>query len=153
MPKIDMEAMDWAGGSSYPSPFRERVAGRVRKRLGDAGGLTQFGANLTRLDPGATSALRHWHQVEDEFVYVLEGEVVLIEEDGETPMTAGEAAAFKAGVANGHHFVNRSDRPAFYLEVGTRSPTERASYPDDDLAGVKENGRFTFTRKDGSAFD
>ncbi|MCW2307080.1 cupin domain-containing protein [Rhodobium gokarnense] len=153
MPKVDIEAMEWQGGSSYPSPYRERVAGRVRKRLGDAGGLSQFGANLTRLDPGAMSALRHWHQVEDEFVFVVEGEVVLIEDDGETPMTAGDAATFKAGVANGHHFVNRSDRPALYLEVGTRSPTERANYPDDDLAGIKEDGRFVFTRKDGSSFD
>ncbi|MBB4304864.1 putative cupin superfamily protein [Rhodobium orientis] len=153
MPKVDIETMEWAGGSSYPSPFRERVAGRMRKRLSDAGGLTQFGAHLTRLDPGAMSALRHWHENEDEFVFVVSGEVVLIEDDGETPMAAGDAATFKAGVANGHHFVNRSDGPAFYLEVGTRSPTERATYPDDDLAGVKENGRFVFTRKDGGACD
>lgn len=152
MPKIDIDAIDWKGGTGYPAPFAERVAGRFRKRLGDAGGLSQFGVNLTRLEPGAMSALRHWHEAEDEFVYVLQGELVLIEDDGETPLRAGEAAAFKAGAANGHHLVNRSDAPALYLEIGTRAPAERAHYPDDDLVAVKEPGGYRFTRRDGSAY-
>ncbi|GIX15107.1 MAG: transcriptional regulator [Paracoccaceae bacterium] len=150
MPRIDIAAIDWAGGSGYPAPFAARVAGRFRKRLGNAAGLTQFGVNLTRLEPGAMSALRHWHENEDEFVYVLEGELVLVEEGGETRLTPGDAAAFKAGVANGHHLVNRSDRPALYLEIGTRAARERAHYPDDDLAAVKDAGGYRFTRKDGT---
>ncbi|PRX35362.1 Uncharacterized conserved protein, cupin superfamily [Meinhardsimonia xiamenensis] len=152
MPRIDIDAIDWKGGTGYPAPFAARVGGRFRKRLGDAGGLTQFGVNLTRLEPGAMSALRHWHEAEDEFVYVLQGELVLIEDDGETPLRAGEAAAFKAGVANGHHLVNRSDAPALYLEIGTRAEAERVSYPDDDLMAVKEAGAYRFTRRDGSAY-
>ena len=153
MPKIDIAALGWKGGSGYPAPFADRVGGRSRKRLGDAGGLSQFGVNLTRLEPGAMSALRHWHEAEDEFVYVLEGELTLVEEEGETPLRAGEAAAFKAGVANGHHLVNRSQAPAIYLEIGTRAAEERAHYPDDDLAVTKANGAYHFTRKDGSEIE
>ncbi|RMF39866.1 MAG: cupin domain-containing protein [Alphaproteobacteria bacterium] len=150
MPKIDIAAIDWAGGSGYPAPFAARIGGRFRKRLGNAGGLDQFGVNLTRLEPGAMSALRHWHESEDEFVYVLEGELVLIEDEGETRLGPGDAAAFRAGIANGHHLVNRSNAPALYLEIGTRAADERAHYPDDDLAVVKEGGRYRFTRKDGT---
>jgi len=153
MPKIDTGALEWKTGSGYPAPFAGRVGGRARKRLGDAGGLTQFGVNLTRLDPGAMSALRHWHEVEDEFVYVVSGELVLVEEDGETVLRAGDAAAFKAGVDNGHHLLNCSAAPAHYLEIGTRADAERAHYPDDDLAVVKRSGTFRFTRKDGTEFD
>ncbi|MDQ7079888.1 MAG: cupin domain-containing protein, partial [Paracoccaceae bacterium] len=97
MPKLDIDALEWKTGSGYPAPFSERVGGRAKKRLGDAGGLTQFGVNLTRLDPGAMSALRHWHEVEDEFVYVVSGELVLVEEGSETLLRAGDAASFKAG--------------------------------------------------------
>ena len=153
MPKIDIAALGWKGGSGYPAGFAERVGDRARKRLGDAGGLSQFGVNLTRLAPGAMSALRHWHEVEDEFVYVIEGELTLIEDEGETPLRAGDAAAFKAGVADGHHLVNRSDAPATYLEIGTRAAEERAHYPDDDLAVTKANGAWQFTRKDGSEIE
>jgi len=153
MPKLDIDALEWKTGSGYPAPFSARVGGRAKKRLGDAGGLTQFGVNLTRLDPGAMSALRHWHEVEDEFVDVVSGELVLVEEGSETLLRAGDAAAFKAGVNNGHHLVNRSDAPATYLEIGTRADTERAHYPDDDLAVVKRDGKFRFTRKDGTEFD
>lgn len=121
MPRIDIDAIEWKGGTGYPEPFRALVEGRVRKRLGDAGGLTQFGVNLTRLGPGSASAHRHWHENEDEFVFILDGEVTLIEDDGETILRAGDAATFKAGVANGHHLVNRSGRDVTYLEIGTRA--------------------------------
>lgn len=153
MPKIDIDAMEFEGGSGYPAPFQAQVAGRMRKRLGNAAGLSQYGVNLSRLDPGAMSALRHWHEQEDEFVYVLEGELTLIEDEGETLLRSGEAAGFKAGVANGHHLVNKGDAPALYLEIGTRAHTERAHYPDDDLAVTKEGTNFAFTRKDGTSYE
>jgi uncharacterized cupin superfamily protein len=129
------------------------VHGREKRALGDLAGLTQFGVNLTRLKPGAASALRHWHEQEDEFVFVVEGELVLIEDDGETVLKQGEAAGFKAGVANGHQLVNRSDRDALYLEIGTRAAHERAHYPDDDMALMRDaQGKFTITRKSGEPY-
>ena len=133
MPKIDIAAIPVRTGSDYPEEFRPVVVGRERQRLGDAGGLTQFGVNLTRLRPGAASALRHWHEVEDELVYVLEGELVLVEDSGETILRAGDAATFKSGVANGHHLVNRSGRDAILLEIGTRPERDVVHYPDVDL--------------------
>jgi uncharacterized cupin superfamily protein len=138
MPKIDIAAIGLRTGTSYPEPLRDMVKGRERKPLGDAGGLTQFGVNYTRLRPGAASAHRHWHEREDEFVYVLEGELVLVEDDGETVLGPGDAAAFKSGVANGHHLVNRSDRDAVVLEIGTRGSHERCHYPDVDLEMVSD---------------
>lgn len=152
MPKIDIEGMEWASGSTYPAPFQAAVAARTRKRLGDAVGLSQYGVNLTRLDPGAKSALRHWHEEEDEFVYLLDGELTLIEDDGETILRPGDAAGFKAGTANAHHLVNLSDQPATYLEIGTRAPHERAHYPDDDLQLNRTGPDYNFARKDGSAY-
>lgn len=134
----------------YPPQHAPAVAGRAKRALGDHFGLTQYGVNLTVLAPGAASALRHWHEVEDEFIYVLEGELTLIDDNGEHPLSPGMCAGFKAGVANGHKLVNRSQSLASYLEVGLRSPEERAHYPDVDLMGVKREGKFTFTRKDGS---
>ncbi|RMH42641.1 MAG: cupin domain-containing protein [Alphaproteobacteria bacterium] len=152
MPKIDIDALPWREGTGYPAPFAARVGGRARRRLGDAGGLTQFGVNLTRLAPGAMSALRHWHENEDEFVMVLEGELVLVEEGTETVLRPGDAAAFPAGAPNGHHLVNRSDAPALYLEIGTRAEAERAHYPDDDLMAEKTAHGFRFTRRDGTEY-
>jgi uncharacterized cupin superfamily protein len=141
MPKIDIDGLNIEARTGYPEPFRKVVEGRSRKRLGNAAGLTQFGVNLTTLKPGAASALRHWHAVEDEFVYILAGEVVLCEDDSEVVLRPGDAAGFKAGVANGHHLVNRSGRDAVFLEVGTRSGNERAEYPDVDLRFERdENG-------------
>lgn len=139
-------------GTVYPAVFAHVVNGRSKRALGDQFGLDQFGVNLTTLAPGAASALRHYHQREDEFVYVLDGELTLVDNSGEHPMTPGMCAGFKAGVANGHQLVNRSSKPATYIEIGTRSPDEAASYPDVDLKGVKAAGKFTFTRKDGSAY-
>ena len=152
MPKIDVSAIPLSTGSSYPEHFREMVKGRERKALGDAGRLTQFGVNLTRLKPGAATAHRHWHEQEDELVYILEGELVLIEDEGETLLRAGDAAAFKAGVANGHHLVNRSESDAVLLEIGTRSKAERAHYPDIDLAFVSDDGGRHFNRKSGEPY-
>lgn len=150
MPKIDVDSIAWKGGTGYPPPFDQLVEGRHRKRLGDALGLTQFGVNLTRLEPGAASAQRHWHENEDEFVYVLSGQAMLVEDEGETILGPGDAAAFKAGVANGHHLINRSEEPVFYLEVGTRASDEKAHYPDIDLFATKRDYEWKFTRKDGS---
>ena len=152
MPKIDIDRLPVDGRSTYPEPFNRVVAGRSRKRLGVAAGLDQFGVNLTTLKPGAASALRHWHEREDELVFVLEGELTLIEDDGETPLRAGEAAGFKANVANGHHLVNKSNRDAVYLEIGTRSKHERAEYPDVDLVVVRDETGGHYMHRDGKPY-
>lgn len=138
--------------SNYPEPFFSRMAGRTKRPLGDLFGLTNFGVNLTTLAPGAMSALLHRHTTQDEFVYVLEGDLVLVTEDGETPMKPGDCAGFaKAGTA--HHLVNRSGQPATYLEIGDRSPGDSASYPQDDLVAVLQADRtWAFTRKDGTPY-
>ena len=152
VPKINISEMEWVGGSGYPSAFSEITKGRMRKRLGNEVGLDQFGINLTRLAPGAGTALRHWHENEDEFVYVLEGAATLIENDGETLLHPGDAAGFKAGVANGHHIVNQSEEDVILLEIGTRAATEKAHYPDDDLAAIKDESGFNFLHKNGDPY-
>lgn len=152
MPKLDISEIPVRTGSTYPAEFRPVVRGRERQALGDAGGLTQFGVNLTRLRPGAASALRHWHEAEDELVYVLEGELVLIEDGGETLLGPGDAAAFRAGVANGHHLVNRSDRDAILLEIGTRAEREIAHYSDVDLMVSCEIDEERFMRRSGEPY-
>ncbi|HSG94273.1 MAG TPA: cupin domain-containing protein [Afifellaceae bacterium] len=152
MPKLDIDALPEINRTGYPPPFDEIVRGRFRKALGDAGGLTQFGVNLTRLEPGSASAQRHWHEKEDEFVFIVAGEVVLVEDEGEMALKAGDAAAFKAGVADGHHLVNRSDRDVLYLEVGTRDPNERGEYSDIDMKFISENNATRYTRKDGTPY-
>ncbi len=130
------------GASGYPEPFLAAVAGRTRKRLGNPLGLTRFGVNLTRLDPGAASALRHWHTNQDEFVYVLEGELTLVTDAGETVLRPGMCAGFPSGRPDGHHLVNRSGAPAVYLEVGDRAPGDDAFYPDEDLVYRSEDNRY-----------
>jgi uncharacterized cupin superfamily protein len=150
MPKIDITKATVRTSSIYPAEFQHAVRGREKMALGNLAGLTQFGVNLTRLKPGAASALRHWHEAEDEFVFVIDGELTLIEDGGATTLKAGDAAGFKAGVPNGHHLINRSARDAVYLEVGTRSPREHAHYPDDDLDLVVDHGKVTMTRKSGA---
>jgi inorganic pyrophosphatase len=127
MPKIDTDKVPLDTATGYPPPFNKAVEGRARKRLSRAAGLTQFGVNICTLRPGAASSQRHWHESEDELVYVLSGEVVLREDGGETVLKSGDAAAWKAGVANGHCLINRSDRDAVFLEVGTRAPSARPS--------------------------
>ena len=154
MPKIDIAKLPVDTRTGYPPPFDRVVVGRERKRLGNAAGLDQFGVNLTTLKPGAASALRHWHEQEDEFVYVLEGELVLIEDGGETVLKPGDAAGFKANDAIGHHLVNKSNRDAVYLEVGTRSNHERAHYSDPhvDLMVVRDDKGFRYTHKNGEPY-
>ena len=152
MPKIDIARLVVDGRTGYPPPFDRVVVGRERKRLGNAAGLDQFGVNLTTLKPGASSALRHWHEKEDEFVYMLEGEVVLVEGGGETVLRAGDAAGFKANSRDGHHLVNRTTHDAVYLEIGTRSRHERVEYPDVDLIAVRDEKGMRFTRKNGDPY-
>jgi uncharacterized cupin superfamily protein len=152
MPKIDIDALPEESGTIYPTEFHHFVRGRFRKRLGNAAALTQFGVNLCRLEPGAASSLRHWHECEDELVYVLQGEVVLVEDGGETLLRPGDAAAFKAGVANGHQFVNRGSRPALILEIGTRASADIVRYADVDLQIEKRDGRNRLTRKSGEPY-
>ncbi len=152
MPKVDIASLPEDDACDYPAPFHEIAKGRVRRRLGDAGGLTQFGVNLCRLEPGSGSSQRHWHESEDEFVYVLEGEVVLVEDEGETILKPGDAATFKAGVANGHQLINRSDRDALFLEVGTRTSVSAAHYSDLDMKVARVKGVDTFMRKDGTPY-
>jgi uncharacterized cupin superfamily protein len=152
MPKIDIDKLPVDTRTGYPPPFDRVVIGRARKRLGNAVGLEQFGVNLTTLKPGAASALRHWHEQEDELIFVLEGEIVLIEDEGETVLMPGDAAGFKANTPNGHHLVNKSSRNAVYLEVGTRSKYERAHYPDVDMMAVRDDKGMRYTHKNGEPY-
>ncbi len=152
MPKIDIANLPVDTRTNYPKPFDRVVVGRERKRLGNAVGLDQFGVNLTTLKPGAASALRHWHEKEDELIYMLEGEVVLIEDDGETVLKPGDAAGFKADSRNGHHLVNKTNRDAVYLEIGTRSKHERVDYPDVDLMVVRDDKGARYTHRNGERY-
>jgi uncharacterized cupin superfamily protein len=142
MPKIDIFAVPAATGSRYPTPFDAPCAARARQRLGNAGGLQDFGVNLMRLPPGSWSSQRHWHSDEDEFVYVLEGELTLIENAGETVLHAGDCAAFAKGSGNGHHLVNKSAAMAVYLEVGSRNARDLTRYSDIDMMISSADGRF-----------
>ncbi len=152
MPRIDIGKLPADTRTGYPKPFDRVVVGRERRRLGNAVGLDQFGVNLTTLKPGAASALRHWHENEDEFVYVLAGEVVLIENEGACVLKPGHAAGFKANSRNGHHLVNRTDRDAVYLEIGTRAKYERAHYPDVDRMVVRDDKGMRYTHKNGDPY-
>lgn len=152
MPKIDIASLPVVARTSYPAPFADLVKGRSWQVLGSAVGLTQFGVNLVRLTPGAASSQRHWHENEDEFVLVLEGELVLVEDEGEVVLRPGDAAGFKAGVANGHHLVNRTKRDGVFLVVGSRAATERAHYPDIDLVYEESDGRVRLTTKAGEPY-
>jgi len=139
--------------SNYPEPFASRVQGRVKRALGDVFGLRNFGVNLTRLAPGAISALRHAHTVQDELIYVLEGHPTLVTDAGESQLAPGMCAGFRAGTGDAHHLQNRTASDVVYLEVGDRSPGDGASYPDDDIAAVLgADGKWLFTRKDGTAY-
>ena len=149
--KIDVPGAPHIKGARYPMPFDEPCAPRERWRLGDAAGLTQFGVNFLRLPAGAWSSQRHWHSAEDEFVYVLEGEVVLVTDEGEEVFTAGDCAGFKAGEANGHHFQNRSDGEVVMLEIGSRRRGEGSvDYPDIDL--MLPQGAKGFQHRDGRPY-
>ena len=150
MPKIDIAAVPERRGVGYPPPFDALSAERVRQRLGNAGGLTDFGVNLMRLPPGNWSSQRHWHSHEDEFVFVLEGELVLIEDAGETVLRAGDCAAFPKGSGDGHHMINKSSLMAVYLEIGSRSPDDLTTCSDIDMMSANADGRFV--HKDGSPY-
>ena len=152
LPALDPATVPERRGSGYPEPFRSRMGDRVKRRLGDACGLTRFGVNLVTLAPGGQSALRHWHTKEDEFVYVLEGEVVLVTNDGEQTLRAGDCAGYPGGKENGHHFINRSSAPARYLEVGDRNADDAPFYPDDDLASAGDAHGGRYTHKDGRSY-
>jgi uncharacterized cupin superfamily protein len=150
MKKIDISSAPEKVGSGYPPPFNETGMNKYRRRLGEAAGLSQFGVNLLVLQPGAWSAQRHWHTHEDEFVYVLEGEVTLVTDAGEEVLKAGDCAGFAAGDRDGHHLINHTDAPARLLEVGARNAEDAVDYPDIDLkipAGERK-----FFRKDGSPY-
>lgn len=152
MPKIDIAGVPEVKGTRYPAPFDKPCLDRIRKRLGDAGGLTQFGVNLLTLQPGTWSAQRHWHDVEDEFVFIVSGEVVMITDAGEEILKAGDCAAFPKGDANGHHLINRSEAPATILEIGTRTPNaaDVVEYPGIDLKW--DGPKLAFTHRDGTPY-
>ncbi len=150
MPVIRRQDVKSVTEGDYPAPF-DGVIGKYESwPLGVAGGLTQFGVNIETLFPGSFSSHRHWHENEDEFLYLLEGEIVLIDDEGEHAIGPGDAAVFKAGDPNGHHFKNVSDQPATFLVVGTRSPEDRCHYSDLDLLLTKTTSGHNFTHRDGS---
>ena len=151
-PAMGPEDVEKRTGTVYPDGMKEITAGRIKQKLGDALGLSQFGVNLVTLEPGAGSAQRHWHEAEDEFIYILSGTATLITDEGEQALEAGMFAGFPAGVPDGHNLVNRSHGEVVYLEFGSRLPEDTAHYPDVDLQAVKEGGVFRFLHKDGTAY-
>jgi len=151
-PAIEAMAVTPVVGSAYPEPFKALVAGRERRPLGDAFGLTNFGVNLLRVPPGCASSQRHWHSRQDELVYVLSGELVLVTDAGEQLLTAGMAAGFPAGRADGHHLVNRSARDAVVIEIGDRMPGDEVDYSDIDMLVRWIGGEERFVHKDGTPY-
>jgi uncharacterized cupin superfamily protein len=150
MAKLNLTGIPERRGTSYPAPFDRIAVGRVRQALGDAGGLTQFGVNRLQLPPGAWSSQRHWHSAEDEFMYVVAGEVVLVTDEGEQVLRAGDCAAFPANSPNGHHLINKGDAIAIVLEVGGRVATDRVEYPDIDM--VYDGVADAYLHKDGTPY-
>jgi uncharacterized cupin superfamily protein len=149
--RINLQEVPQVIGSGYPAPFDRACAQRMRQRLGDAAGLSDFGVNLMRLAPGAWSSQRHWHSAEDEFVYVLEGELVLVTDAGEEILRPGDCAGFKAGVQDGHHLQNRAGRDAVVLEIGSRKvDDDEGDYPDIDMRFLKGDGGYV--HKDGTPY-
>jgi uncharacterized cupin superfamily protein len=153
-PALDPASVEAISRSGYPEPYRSRVLPRYKRRIGDALGLTRIGINQTTLPPGKESSMRHWHTHEDEFIYVLEGEVVLRTAAGEQLLRAGMCAGFPAGIEDGHQLINRSDRPAVYLEVSNRDKADTAHYSDADvdLVWSPPHAAGRFTRRDGTLF-
>jgi len=151
-PAFDPKDLPEQSTTGYPEPYKARVAGRYKRRLGDAAGLANFGVNLTRLDSGAESSMRHWHAKQDEFIYVLEGEVTLVTDSGRQKLMPGMAAGFPAGKADGHQLVNETRKPALYLEIGDRTPGDGATYTDVDMAARLVDGKWVFTHRDGSPY-
>ncbi len=149
-PALDPKDVEMRRGTNYPEEFRALCDGREKRALGNALGLRNFGVNLVRLLPGSASAQRHWHSKQDEFIYVLEGEIALVTDSGEQALGPGMVAGFPADAADGHHLVNRGDTDALYLEVGDRTKGDEVAYPDIDLAVRVVDGKGKFTRADGS---
>jgi uncharacterized cupin superfamily protein len=150
--KISIDAAPLVAGARYPAPYDQPCRARVRQRLGDAAGLTQFGVNLTRLPPGCWSSQRHWHTAEDEFVYILEGEVVMVSDAGEELLRAGDCVGFRAGISDGHQLQNRTARDVLLLEIGSRRPEQdEVFYPGIDLR--MPAGRAGFTHADGAPYE
>jgi uncharacterized cupin superfamily protein len=143
-----------SNATTYPEPYRAENQRRWNRRLGDYAGLTNFGVNITRIEPGGQSSSRHWHSLQDEFVYVIRGEVILETDAGEEVLRAGMCAGFPAGTGDGHRFLNRTDLDALLLVVGDRTPEDEIGYPDIDMHGrLGTDGRYHFTRKDGTALE
>lgn len=149
---IDAESVPARTGSGYPEPFAARVAARAKRVLGDGFGLTAFGVNLTRVPPGTSSALRHAHSHEDEFVFVLEGTPTLITDAGETVLQPGMCAGFAAGSGDAHQLINRSENDVVYLEIGSRADADEVRYPDDDMVGRTVDGRWRYFHEDGQPY-
>lgn len=150
---LDPAALPGRKGTGYPPAFATQIKNREKRFLGQATGLKNFGVNLVRLPPGEISSQRHWHEMQDEFVYILAGELVLVTEDGEQVLKAGMCAGFPAGIANGHHMINRSSTDAVYLEIGDRTANDVGHYPDIDLAAHAPDGmKYTYTHKDGTPY-
>ena len=150
MPKIEVQSIPERKGSGYPAPFHLKAGERVRQALGDAGGLNDFGVNLLRLPPGAWSSQRHWHSAEDEFVWVISGEVTLVSDAGEQILRPGDCAAFPKNRPDGHHLINKSSDVAVVLEIGTRSDVDVCEYPDIDMRIDARDGQFR--RRDGTLY-
>ena len=149
---LDPTTLPARTGTGYPEPHKRLVHGREKRQLGEAFGLKNFGVNLVRLPPGAASSLRHWHTRQDEFVYMIEGELVLVTDAGEQVLRAGMVAGWPAGRADGHHMINRSSRDALYLEVGDRTPGDGVTYPDVDLRADHESAKYIYAHKDGRPY-
>ncbi len=151
-PALDPASVPVVTGSDYPAPFNSNVAGRERRRLADALGVWTFGVNLMRLPPGDASSQRHWHSKQDEFVYIVAGEVVLITDGGEQVLSAGMVAGFPAGARDGHRLINRTDRDAIVLEVGDRAPDDECDYSDIDMLVRWIDGEEKYVHKDGTPY-
>jgi len=152
MPKLDLSKIPTLGGTGYPPPHDAAVSGRTSQRLAVAAGLTEFGANRVILAPGAWSSQRHWHSHSDEFLMMLEGEAVLVDDDGEHSLSPGDFAAFKAGDRNGHHLVNRSNQNAVFLVIGSNHPDDSGEYPDIDMKFLPQAQGGGFAKKNGERF-
>jgi uncharacterized cupin superfamily protein len=153
LPAVDPTTVTEKRGSGYPEPFQSRMGDRVKRRLGDACGLTKFGVNLVTLAVGAQSALRHWHTLEDEFVYILAGEVTLVTDAGEQTLGPGMCAGYPAGKRDAHHFINRGSVPASYLEIGNRIDGDKCFYPDDDLIWCDDGNGEYGAHRDGRRYE
>lgn len=151
MPRIDLPSVPRRQGSGYPAPYDQACKDRIRQRIGDAGQIEDFGVNLVHLPPGGWSSQRHWHSHEDELVYIVAGELVLVEDQGEILLKAGDFAAFPKNTGNGHHMINRSPHLAVYVEVGSRHPDDMTTCSDVDMKSANADGRFV--RKDGRAIE